>query len=192
MVEKWLPVVGFDGFYEVSSHGRVRSVERTVIRSNGRSHHVAARVRALKTDPKGYRHVTLVRDNKMYSRTVHGLVLEAFIGPRPLRALACHWDRNPSNNHVENLRWGTDSDNQQDSLRHGTHAMTNRTNCKRGHPLAEPNLAPNKAGRRVCLACRREATNAFDQSRPFDPQRADARYADVIAGRRRHKSEARL
>jgi hypothetical protein len=52
---------------------------------------------------------------------VHVLVLETFVGPCPTGKQACHWDGNPANNRLGNLRWGTLSDNTLDRLRHGNH-----------------------------------------------------------------------
>jgi predicted XRE-type DNA-binding protein len=54
---------------------------------------------------------------------IHRLVLEAFVGPCPAGMEACHFpDRDPDNNHLENLRWGTKSDNAKDAMQHGTHS----------------------------------------------------------------------
>lgn len=51
---------------------------------------------------------------------VHRLVLEAFVGPCPPGMECCHWDGNPSNNHLSNLRWDTQAANKEDQRRHGT------------------------------------------------------------------------
>lgn len=192
MVETWRPVVGYEGYYEVSDMGRVRSVERLAIRKNGRPHRVRSAVRKPKALPKGHLAVTLVRDTQLRSHTVHKLVLEAFVGTRPEGSMCRHLNGDPADNRLENLTWGTASENQSDAVNHGVHYLAARTHCKRGHALAHPNLAPHRGGRRVCLACRREHVNARSEGRDFDPSRADARYADVLAGRKRHKSERRL
>jgi hypothetical protein len=65
--------------------------------------------------------VCLHENGKRKEHKVHRLVLEAFVGPCPLGMEACHYpDRDPTNNHVENLRWDTPSANQLDAVRHGT------------------------------------------------------------------------
>ena len=192
MGETWRPVVGYDGYYEVSDAGNVRSVERVAVRKNGRPHRVRSTIRKPKRLPKGHLMVTLVRDGHLSSHTVHKLVLEAFAGPRPPGCVSRHLNGDPAVNRLANLAWGTPSENQVDAVRHGAHHLASRDACLRGHLLAPPNLAPTNSGRRVCLACKREHTNARDEGRAFDPERADARYADVLAGRRRHKSERRL
>lgn len=153
--EEWRPVLGYEGYYEVSSRGRVRSLPRKVATSRG------ARVspgRTLKTPTStgGYLRVDLSRDGISKSRSVHVLVLEAFTGPRPSRGHdACHWDGDPSNNNIENLRWDTKSANMADKMRHGRDFRKNKTQCKRGHLLREPNLVPSRLriGQRSCRAC---------------------------------------
>ncbi|TXH10486.1 MAG: hypothetical protein E6R04_05275 [Spirochaetes bacterium] len=188
MDEKWMPVVGYEGCYEVSDSGRVRSVARTTVRSNGRPHTLTQQIRAQKETGKGYRSVTLIRDAKLRTFTVHRLVLEAFVGPRPEGNECRHLDGNPSNNNLGNLAWGTPSENQRDSLAHGTHAQASKAKCDRGHVLEGPNLIPSKLGRRICRACMREHHNSRRDGRPFDPDKADMRYQDVLAGRVGHKS----
>jgi hypothetical protein len=59
-------------------------------------------------------------------RLVHRLVLEAFVGPCPDGMECCHDDGNPSNNRLDNLRWDTKRNNQNDRLRHGTHIRGER------------------------------------------------------------------
>lgn len=106
----WQPVVGFEGRYEISDGGYVRSFARK-----------NPRIIVGKTDKRGYRHVLLYDGaNQRVMRTVHTLVLEAFVGPRPSGYHGCHYDGNPSNNMLTNLRWDTAKANQADSRRHGT------------------------------------------------------------------------
>lgn len=69
----------------------------------------------------GYCEVGLSRDSKMFYRRVSRIVLEAFVGPCPAGMEACHDpDRTRTNNHLENLRWGTRLDNRSDCIKHGT------------------------------------------------------------------------
>lgn len=191
MDETWRPVVGYEGLYEVSSKGAVRSVERVVVRSNGRKHRVASKVRSLATMPKGHLRVTLIRDGQPRTHTVHALVLSAFSGPRPEGAVARHLNGVPSDNRIVNLQWGTASENQLDAVAHGAHYLSSKTHCVRGHRLEAPNLLGSR-GRRVCRACRREHDSSRHDGRPFDPKRADARYDDILKGKVRHKSESRF
>lgn len=116
--EEWRPVNGHDGHYEVSNLGRVRSLDRTVVR-NGKSRFLKGRILQSNvncTTGPGYPVV------RMNNRTtyVHHLVLEAFVGPRPQRHEACHCNGNRRDNRAANLRWDTPSANQNDRVLHGT------------------------------------------------------------------------
>lgn len=69
---------------------------------------------------RGYCYVNLRRDAKGFTRHIHRLVLENFIGPPPEGMEGCHGDGDPSNNRLDNLRWDTHLANFADSVRHGT------------------------------------------------------------------------
>lgn len=131
MHEEWRPVVGFEGFYEVSSLGRVKSVQRVITRSNGAKQTVRERIRKLMAAKRGgYAVVTINKPGVKVLATVHRLVLEAFIGARPDGMECCHLDGDPMNSRLDNLRWGTPKSNGQDRIRHGT-----QTTCA-DHPCA--------------------------------------------------------
>src|SRR5690606_32995059 len=102
----------------------------------------------------GYPLVDLRRDGERSMRTVHALVLEAFVGPRPTSTEACHANGDRTDARLANLRWDTHSANVQDTLRHGTHSEARKTSCPFGHALVAPNLVPSHHGR-ACLACSR-------------------------------------
>jgi len=160
-IERWKPVNGYEGIYEVSSHGRVRSVDRTVTRSDGRVHRHKGKVLSAGLSKRGgYPLVSLYTQGKNQSHYVHSLVAETFIGPRPDGTEVCHNDGNPTNNHVDNLRYGTSSDNELDKVRHGTHYNAAKMHCPLGHELFTENIPPSiaKLGRRQCLACARART----------------------------------
>lgn len=155
--EKWLPVLGFEDLYEVSESGRVRAFPRVVMRNGKPVHRVA---RELKTYPNvqtGYMMVHLTpREGAKYlkKRTVHSVVLEAFVGPRPDGHQACHNDGSRTNNHVSNLRWDTVSANQYDKVAHGTHHYAKRDTCKFGHPLDGVSYRPDGSfWQRFCRTC---------------------------------------
>ena len=121
--ELWLPIVGFEGLYSVSSHGRIRSEARAVQYCNGKRQSVRQRILSLARKPSGHLSVILYGADKRRPRLhVHRLVLFAFAGapPTPLHECA-HNDGNPANNSIENLRWDTRSGNHRDKVAHGTH-----------------------------------------------------------------------
>jgi len=147
-VEQWLPVVGFETQYEVSDHGRVRSIR-------------TGRIRRPHLNRKGREHLDLHRDGERRDMEVHRLVLAAFAGPCPPGKEGCHNDGNPLNNHISNLRWDTRRENNIDSIKHGTHPWASRTQCSDGHEYTPENtyLTPVTGWRRrrICLARRRHA-----------------------------------
>lgn len=70
----------------------------------------------------GHLSVDLCINGQHHPRQIHRLVLETYVGPCPDGMECRHLDGNPKNNNLDNLRWGTRSENSQDSIRHGTHA----------------------------------------------------------------------
>lgn len=180
--ENWRPVAGYDGFYEVSDHGRIRSVERVDMRGQRRP----SQVRKLSLKSTGRLQVSLSRDGVKHSHFVHRIVARAFHGEPPTGTEACHGDGNPTNNRADNLRWGTSSDNKLDAVRHGTHHEAVKTHCGRGHRLVEPNLVPAHArrGQRDCLACSRAHASGKAASEQTLRTIADQKYAAIIAAGR--------
>lgn len=123
MKEIWKPVRGYEGCYEVSNKGRVRSLARQ-IQSQNRWGPITLRwpekILALLENQDGYFKVLLSKNGKTTNKLVSTLVAEAFLGPRPEGLLVLHNDGNPKNNYVSNLRYGTQRENMQDSIKHGT------------------------------------------------------------------------
>jgi hypothetical protein len=117
MIETWKPVVGYEGLYEVSDFGRVRSLTRT---TRAGKRHGRLRTHGVPNGRRGYPQLALCKDGKSTWVRVHVIVLEAFRGPRPKGMVACHNDGNPSNPVLANLRWSTATDNENDKRRHGT------------------------------------------------------------------------
>ena len=156
MNEEWRPVVGWEGLYEVSDQGRVRSSDRTVHCKNGRTRRYKGRVLKLWKNSKGYLQVSLYGKGET-KKLVHRIVLEAFVGDCPEGLETLHIDGNPANNHVGNLKWGTSSENTLDTVNHGTHRQARKTHCLRGHKLIPGNLRKSQEakGWRECLACDR-------------------------------------
>lgn len=157
MAERWLPITGWEGRYEVSDHGRVRSLDSTDRNGRFREGRI---LRAFK-NADGYPRIGLHLDGQCWQREVHALVAEAFIGPRPDGMEVCHGDGNPANAHVGNLRYGTHSENEFDKVRLGTHHQAVKTHCAAGHPFAGDNLYITPQGFRECRTCNREAARRY-------------------------------
>lgn len=155
MTETWRPIPGWEGFYEVSDLGRVKSCARSVPGRPGVL--IVKRERLLKpmTTRIGHRTVALCRDNRRTTRGVHRLVLLAFVGPAPDGTECCHNDGDPANNVLSNLRWDTHQSNMVDKVIHGQHHNAIKAECIHGHPFDEANtyFAPSRPGHRMCRAC---------------------------------------
>lgn len=154
-VERWLPIPGYEGHYEVSDHGRVRSLDRVTPGKDGANR--PFRGRLLKPRPQRFGHLKVVLysgKGQKRQRYVHQLVLEAFVGKRPDGAITCHNNGDPSDNRVENLRWGTHSENTTDRISHGTDPNLRKTHCPQGHEYVQENIVYGSHGERTCRTCR--------------------------------------
>ena len=157
MNEQWRTIPGFDGLYEVSDHGRVRSIGRVVRKANGVLLTVPPKILRSNPPPAGkYHKVGLRKDGRTITITVHRAVLLAFVGPAPAGTEGCHNNGNPGDNRLSNLRWDTRSANNLDAVAHGTHYNAALQSCRRGHPFTPDNTRIRKYdGGRDCLTCER-------------------------------------
>ncbi len=130
MQETWKPVVGFEGLYEVSDQGRVKSLQRTVNGPHGSKHTLPERVLAGGQTETGYWHVLLYREGVRRTRVVHVLVAEAFLGPRVGDSIN-HIDGNKDNNAAGNLEYCSHGDNNRHALRTGL--RVNAKGSRHGH-----------------------------------------------------------
>ena len=147
----WRDVSGYEGRYLVSNTGQVASVRYVSSRDE-----TTTRLLKLRPGKKGHLRVALCKEGKCLDFRVHVLVLEAFVGPRPTNKHGLHKDDNKNNNRVDNLRWGSYSDNMNDRVVNGLHQMSIKEVCKRGHPLSGSNLyvTPEPNVSRQCRSCR--------------------------------------
>lgn len=117
---EWKDIPGYETFYQVSNQGEVRSLDRFVSnRHGGLNRRRGVQLRQA-TTPRGYRIVSLYRNGDVQYCSVHGLVLLAFVGPRPNGMECCHNNGGKADNALDNLRYGTHIDNMSDQVAHGT------------------------------------------------------------------------
>jgi hypothetical protein len=151
--ERWLPVPGASK-YLISSHGRVLSFR------------VSKHGRAVSYGPnnKGYAFVNVITDEgRTKSHQVHRLVAHLFLKKSSSNlTIVRHLDSDRMNPHVDNLIWGTDSENVRDSVRAGVHGQARKTHCPQGHPYSGDNLIKRPTGR-FCRQCSKDASARFRQ-----------------------------
>ena len=123
-MEQWKSIPGFLA-YDVSNMGNIRGWSfRRCLRKK-------PYIRKLNKQNK-HLQIDLWINGRKYTKSVHRLVLMAFVGPCPENMECCHNDGNGENNHVENLRWDTQQENMNDMVRHG-HTCKGRVRTTRNH-----------------------------------------------------------
>jgi DNA-binding Xre family transcriptional regulator len=111
MEEIWKDIEGYEGIYQVSSLGRVKSLARVITRSTGADYSVIERILKTANNPSGYEVAILSTNGKMYPVTVHRLVAKAFIPNPENKETINHKNGVKTDNRVSNLEWHTRSEN---------------------------------------------------------------------------------
>lgn len=151
--EEWRPVVGWEGLYEVSSEGRVRSLDRNTPNAiTGGTNRIKGRVLVGRINRGGYRQFTFCVKQQNTTVRAHQMVARAFIPNPDNHPLVLHGPGGKLDNSVGNLRWGTQSDNMLDKRRDGTDHGLNKTHCPQGHEYTVENTRMD-AGARKCREC---------------------------------------
>lgn len=170
--EQWAPIKGYEGLYEVSTNGRVRSVDRIVIRkTDGAQCHRKGVVLGLRQTPGFYPVVCLCKNGKTKNSLVHRLVAQAFV-PNPNNfPQVNHKDGDKKNCVVDNLEWVTVSDNVQHAIKTGLRNDSWRRKpvvcVETGEEFASVSIAAEKSrnssnyGSKLVAACK-ERWRLFD------------------------------
>ena len=111
--EIWKDIIGYEGYYQVSNLGRIKSMDRVIYNKDGHPYHYPGRIRKLVPNPKGYLIVSLSKDCMTRVFLVSRLVAQAFIpNPNNLPQVGHKDDdRDKRNNSVDNLYWTTNYEN---------------------------------------------------------------------------------
>lgn len=118
--EVWHDIPGYEGRYQASSLGRIRSLDRYVKCAKGGKGTRLVRGRVLRAaGQRNMPHLSVVLGHKAHGSLVHALVALTFIGPRPEGHDVRHLDGNPLNNRADNLAYGTRTENILDVYRIG-------------------------------------------------------------------------
>ena len=159
-METWKPVPGHEN-YLVSDQGRVAKVMKPGYASKLR-----------------YPLVTLGEVGKRVNYYVHELVLRAFVGERPEGAVVRHLNDVPTDNRLENLKWGTRSENQIDWRK----KAARKTHCDWGHPFVADNIVAEsmRNGIRRCLACNRARAKARRLGIEVTQEMRDFEYERIV------------
>lgn len=117
--ETWKDIKGYEGIYQVSDLGRVKSLDRIIERKNGNgSFFKKGQIQKLQDNGNGYKYKQLKHNGKSNNFYIHKLVMETFVGQRPNEMVICHKDGDKSNNRLDNLRYDTATENNIDQFRH--------------------------------------------------------------------------
>jgi hypothetical protein len=119
-VEEWREVPGYEGFYEASNFGRIRSVSRNVRQWRGGVKPVQGRILKQVPGAFGYLAVSLSRQGKVRRFSVHRIIAMTFHGTSPSQKhYALHRNDKRTDNRAENLYWGTQKENRRDARKNG-------------------------------------------------------------------------
>lgn len=121
LAENWKWIKNYKGKYKISNLGRVKSVPRAIMVSGGGTRISSPRYLKPAVCPSGHLYVCLCKNTVKHNHYIHRLVLEAFIGPCPDGMECRHFpDRDPTNNRLDNIQWGSRLCNSKDKEIHGT------------------------------------------------------------------------
>ena len=164
--EEWRDIPGWEGYYQVSDHGRVRGMDRVVYGVDGRK--INRKGKILKPYARDGRHLKarLSKSGEQKKFYVHRLLVESFHGEIPQGSIIRHLNGDPTDNRSENLAIGSQSENYFDSVQHGTRRNSRKSKCIRGHDYSAHSLTrwDSRKQERVCKAC--SQTHGFLQSHP--------------------------
>lgn len=132
MSEIWKDVLGYEGYYQVSNRGGVRSLDRIITDKNGRSMKYSGGDLSVQSNENGYCTVVLMKNRKGKNFKVHKLVAETFIPNTRSKAYVNHKDGNKANNTVSNLEWCTASENNKHAYELGLKRPYNRKGVRVG------------------------------------------------------------
>lgn len=172
--EVFKPIPGYEGLYDVSDFGRVRSFK-------------GLKPRVLKgnfLNSAGCPRVVLCRDGKTKYAYVHRLVALAHLGPAPEgKPNAIHENDDKADNRLANICYGTQARTLRDKVNNGDRPKVIKTHCPQGHEYVVANTYDRANGKRQCIACyrtRSAAQYAAKTGRTIDfNEIADQKYIEL-------------
>jgi len=119
--EIWKPIPNYEELYKISNYGKIINKFKKIL--------------CLNIHKSGHLYIKLCKNSKYKSFQIHRLVLETFVSPCPLNMECRHLNGNPADNRLENLKWGTRSENVRDAIKHKTHSNP-PTYTGSNHPMS--------------------------------------------------------
>ena len=104
-MDEWKDIKGFEGIYQVSNLGRIRSLDREVKKCNGEVFNLKGKVLSFWADSQSYFSCSLRKDGKYHVITIHRLVATHFVDNPESRPNVCHLNGDKTDNRAENLKW---------------------------------------------------------------------------------------
>jgi len=158
--EVWKSIPGYEGYYEASSLGHIRSVARL-----DRLNRFCPSVDLKPQENTGYQIVKLRRNSVLRDVKVHTLVLETFVCARPEGMEACHGNGVRTDNRLENLRWDTRVANARDKVMHGTQPYGSRQHSSKLTESLIPEIRRSKLPSRMLAEKFGVSMTAISQAR---------------------------
>jgi len=133
MKEIWKDIPGYEGIYIASNFGNIKRLVGKFCRKE--------RLLKQTDNGKGYKRVDLSKNGISKPYRVHRIILLTFIGICPIDMESLHIDGNSYNNNLNNLKWGSKSENAKDTVKHGTNMLikTRYLFTRDNHPSAKLN-----------------------------------------------------
>ena len=120
----WKPIPGYEGIYEASNKGEIRSFDKVITQKNGTDRTIKGRVMKQRKNNRGYHIITLNKDSVSKDYLVHRLIAFAFLPNPDNLPQVNHIDGNKSNNCIENLEWCDQTHNMLEAYRTGLRVAT--------------------------------------------------------------------
>jgi len=158
MKEIWKDIPGYEGYYQISSIGRVKAVARTITGRWGKQR-LKELIRRNGKNPKGYQLVDLHKNNISQTITIHRLVAMAFIVNPENKPCINHKNGIKDDNRVENLEWCTYAENNQHAIDTGLTPPPQKGKVGKLHNCSKPVIQKRLDGSEIAkYECVRQAS----------------------------------
>lgn len=167
--EIWKDIPGYENRYQASTEGRIRSIDRSIAQKSRHGTYFTRRLKGKILKPGRYcgsGHVSVVLGRGTNGKPVHQLVMLTFVGLPEKDKEVLHKDGNPTNNRLENLKYGTRKENILDNYRHkGVWRKTSQKQAEDIKRLLQQGLTAPEISRR--LEVPRHTVYSIKQGRLF-------------------------